>query len=115
MLYKINPLMYPDFVSIANTQQCGKVYPLSIAEGIQEGEIFTYSKEDYSNALFWAHSGFAYLSGNFNECFVEEIYALLLNKNKSNSRRFLLMTDDKFMQDYFKSKKKYLFGETVFI
>ncbi len=41
MLYKIDPLMYPDFVSIANAYKCGRVYPLSIAEGVQEGEIYT--------------------------------------------------------------------------
>lgn len=101
-MYKMNPSMYPDFVSIANAHQCGKVYPLSIAEGIQEGEIFTNSKEAYNSILFWSHSGFAYLSGKIDECFLEEIYALLLNKNNSNSKRFLLMTNDKFIQDYFK-------------
>lgn len=115
MLYKINPLIYPDFVSIANTNKCGKIYPLSIAEGFQEGDIFTNSGTNYNSVLFWAHSGFAYLSGKFNECFLEDICALLLNKNKSNSRRFLLMTNDEFIQNYFRAnenivlEKRYLF------
>lgn len=114
-MHKINPLMYPDFISIADTHKCGKVYPLSIAEGIQDGEIFTSSMKDYGNVLFWAQSGFAYLSGNTDRCFLEEIYELMLDRNKSNSRRFLLITSDEYIEDYFMSKddvileKRYLF------
>lgn len=106
MLYKIDPSKYSDFISAANAHKCGKVYPLSIAEGIQEGDIFTTSRDDYNSVLFWAHSGFAYLSGKLDECFLEDIYALLLNKNKSNPRRFLLLSDDEFTQCYFKSNEK---------
>lgn len=36
MLYNINPLRYSDFIAIADTHDCGKDYPLSIAEGIQK-------------------------------------------------------------------------------
>lgn len=115
MLYKIDLSKYSDFISAANAHKCGKVYPLSIAEGIQEGDIFTNSRADYNSVLFWAHSGFAYISGKIDKSFLEDIYALMLNKNKSNPRRFLLLTDDKFTQCYFKSnenislEKRYLF------
>ncbi len=115
MLYKVNPLMYNDFISIANAHDCSKVYPLSIAEGVQAGDIYTNSREDYNSVLFWAHSGFAYIWGDCNNCFLEEIMSLLLNKNKSNSKRFLLMTKDEMVQQYFSSnenitlEKRYLF------
>lgn len=115
MLYKINPWMYADFISIADNHNCGKVYPLSIAEGLQEGEIFTNSIEDYNNVLFWAYSGFVYLSGTVNQCFLEDVYELMIDRTKSNSKRFLLMTSDESIEDYFKSKddivmeKRYLF------
>ncbi len=115
MLHKINPRMYPDFIPLASSHPCGKVYPCSIAEGICEGEIFTNVRENYSSVLFWSHSGFAYLLGQFDEYFLEDIYALLLNKNNASVRRFLLMTNDELIRDYFKLnqnisiEKRYLF------
>lgn len=31
---------YVQYIDIANSNQCGRVYPLSVAEGIQNGDIF---------------------------------------------------------------------------
>lgn len=115
MLYKLNSLQYPNLIDNANAHDCGSVYPLSVAEGIQEGDIFTSSVQDNEKVLFWAHSGFAYLSGNIDEHFLEDIYELMLDKTKSNTKRFLLMTRNKYIQEYFESKddvieeKRYLF------
>lgn len=115
MLYKINPLKYLDFIAIADTHDCGKVYPLSIAEDIQKGDIFTSSMENYNNVLFWTYCGFAYLSGKADESFLDDIYELMLDRTKLDSGRFLLMTKDECVQEYFKSKqdviveKRYLF------
>lgn len=41
MLQKISALQYADIVNIADAHDCGSVYPLSVAEGIQKGDIFT--------------------------------------------------------------------------
>lgn len=115
MLYKINLLRYSDFIAIADTHNCGKVYPPSIAEGIKKGNIFISSMENYNNVLFWAYCGFAYLLGKADECFLEDIYEFMLDRTKLDSRRFLLMTRDEAIQEYFKSKqdviveKRYLF------
>ncbi len=115
MLYKLNSLQYPDLIDTANTHDCGSVYPLSVAEGIQEGDIFTNSVKDCEKVLFWAHSGFAYLSGNIDEYFLEDIYEVMLDRTKSNTKRFLLMTRNTYIQEYFEAKddvieeKRYLF------
>lgn len=115
MLYKINPLRYLDYIAIADTHNCGKVYPLSIAENIQKGDIFTNSMKNYNNVLFWAYCGFAYLSGKADECFLEDIYELMSDRTKLDSKRFLLITRDEYIQEYFKAKhdvileKRYLF------
>ncbi|MBD5524668.1 MAG: GNAT family N-acetyltransferase [Lachnospiraceae bacterium] len=115
MLHKLSLLQHPNLIDIANAHDCGAVYPLSVAEGMQEGDIFTDSLQDYENVLFWAHSGFAYLSGNIDEHFLEDIYELMLDRTKSNPKRFLLMTRNKYIQQYFESKddvieeKRYLF------
>lgn len=105
MLYKINPLQYPDFIAIANTHNCGKVYPCSIAEGIQKGDIFTNSMRNYNTILFWTYSGFAYLSGEVDECFLEDVFKLMVDRTKLDSRRFLLMTKNEYIQEFFKQKK----------
>lgn len=115
MLHKLNSLQYPNLIDIANALDCGSVYPLSVAEGIQEGDIFTNAVQDYDKLLFWAHSGFAYLSGNIDEPFLEDIYELMVDRTKSNTKRFLLMTRNKYIQEFFESKddviaeKRYLF------
>ena len=115
MLHKLNPLQYSDLIHIAAVHDCGAVYPLSVAEGIQEGDIFTNSVKNHEKVLFWAHSGFAYLSGNVDEQFMEDIYGFMLDRTKSNTKRFLLMTRNKYIQDYFEQKdeviveKRYLF------
>ena len=115
MLYKLNPSQYSDVIAIAAAHDCGAVYPLSIAEGIQEGDIFTNSDEGVEKVLFWAHSGFAYLSGNIDDHFMEDIYEVMSNRTKSNTRRFLLLTQNQDIQNYFKQKeniafeKRYLF------
>lgn len=116
MLYKLNSSQYPDLLDLAKTHDCGSVYPLSVAEGIQKGDIFTSSVEDYEKVLFWAHSGFAYLSGNMDECFLEELYELMLDTTKSNTKRLLLITRNQYIRDYFEAKddvieeKRYLFA-----
>lgn len=115
MLYKLNSLQYADLIDTADTHDCGSVYPLSVAEGIQEGDIFTNSVKDCKKILFWTHSGFAYLSGNVDEYFLEDIYEVMLDRTKSNTKRFLLMTRNKYIQEYFEAKddvieeKRYLF------
>ncbi|MDE5597640.1 MAG: GNAT family N-acetyltransferase [Lachnospiraceae bacterium] len=115
MLHKLDSKQYPNLIDIANAHDCGAVYPLSVAEGIQEGDIFTNSVQDYEKVLFWAHCGFAYLSGNIDEQFLKNIYEFMLDRTKSNTKRFLLMTRNKYIQQYFEAKedvieeKRYLF------
>lgn len=115
MLYQIDPLRYPEFTAIADAHDCGKVYPLSIAEGFQKGDVFTNAMENYSSILFWAACGFAYLSGKAEECFLEDVYELMLDSAKSGSRRFLIISKDEHVQKHFAVKhgaaleKRYLF------
>lgn len=120
MLHKLNSMQYPNLIDIANIHDCGSVYPLSVAEGIQEGDIFSNSVHNYEKVLFWVHIGFAYLSGNIDEYFPEDIYEFMLDRTKSNTKRFLLMTRNKYIQEYFESKddvieeKRYLFKYSGF-
>lgn len=115
-MQKIEYKRYSDFINYAADNDCGKVYPLSISQGFQYGDIFTYSANNCEAVLFWHCCGFAYLAGKINEAFLEDVFELMLNRN--NSRRFILMTDDEETENFFRSKdgvcidRRYLFEYT---
>ena len=115
MLHKLDSIQYSDLISIAGTHKCGSVYPLSVAEGIQEGDVFSDSVDTLEKVLFWTQSGFAYLFGEVDEPFLEDIYDIMLDRNKTNEKRFILMSKDEYAENYFKTKddicieKRYLF------
>ncbi len=103
-MQQIDVYEYNQFLNMADSHDCGKIYPCSIAEGIQHGEIFTDAIHDYRAVLFWHHCGFAYLAGQPDDCFLEEIYERILDRNNTNSRRFILMTKNDKIERYFASK-----------
>ncbi len=109
---------YSDFIRYAAENNCGKVYPLSVSQGFQYGDIFTYSANNCEAVLFWHYCGFAYIAGKPDEAFFEDVYKLMLNSNNTNSRRFILMTDDEETEKFFRSKcdicidRRYLFEYT---
>lgn len=83
-MQQIDVCEYNHFLNMADGHDCGKIYPCSIAEGIQHGEIFTDAIHDYRAVLFWHHCGFAYLAGQPDDCFLEEIYERILDRNNTN-------------------------------
>ncbi len=64
---RIDDLKYKDYIAWAERNYCNQVYPLSIAEGIQPGDIFVDDEKDTKSVLFWHYSGFAYISGTVSE------------------------------------------------
>lgn len=115
-MQKIEYKGYSDFIDYAADNDCGKVYPLSVSQGFQYGDIFTYSANNCETVLFWHGCGFAYLAGKPDKAFLEDVYELMLNRN--NSRRFILMTNNKDTENFFRSKdgicieRRYLFEYT---
>lgn len=110
----VNSRNYHDYISFANACNCGKVYTLSIAEGYQRGDIFADSASNPKAVLFWHYCGFAQISGEYNEGFLEEIYEMLTDKDRTQNRRFILFTDDKNIEAYFRSKDKLEISERYF-
>lgn len=102
-MIKVDPSQYFQFIGCAKANECGAVYPLSIAEGRQYGDIFTYSADNCQAVLFWHHSGFAYICGDADDSFLEEVYALMLDENKTNPRRFVLMLNDERTEAFFRA------------
>lgn len=115
MLHKLDSIQYSDLISVAGTHTCGPVYPLSVAEGIQEGEVFSNSADALEKLLFWTQCGFAYFFGETDKAFLEDIYDIMADRNKMNEKRFVLMTKNEYTEKYFKTKddvcieKRYLF------
>ena len=96
---KINESVYKEYIDAAKECAANLVYPLSIANGIQTGDIYT---DGMGSVLFWHYCGFAYISGGANPGFLEEIYQEFLVPD--TDRRFLLITDSHFIIDYYKDR-----------
>ena len=76
------------------------VYPLSITEGFQDGNVIF--SDDSKTALFWHYCGFAYLSGRVEESFLEKIYQEYFEKTLD--RRFVLITNNSKVIEFFSDK-----------
>lgn len=104
-MYKVEPKGYMNYIKCIDKSLCGIVYPRSISEKIQQGDIFTNACGSDRSVLYWHYSGFAFLSGVYNECFLESIYDLLLDKNNTNSKRFILFVNDPNVEQFFRAKE----------
>ncbi len=51
---------YSEYIEYAKECSANRVYPLSIAAGAQDGDIYAEGK---GCILFWHYCGFAYISG----------------------------------------------------
>lgn len=92
---------YHKLIGFADKNTCNRVYPLSIAEENQNGQIFVDSMDNITCALFWHQCGFAYLSGKPNVSFLSEVAALIRNEHHNNLRRFILQIDNNEWDNYF--------------
>lgn len=105
---KINESAYKEYIDAAKECTSNRVYPLSIANGIQTGDIYT---DGMGSVLFWHYCGFAYISGAVNPEFLEEIYQEFLVSD--TDRRFLLITDSHFIIDHYKDRDLLQLGRRV--
>ena len=81
---------------------------MSIAGGIQDGEIYT---DDKGCVLFWHYCGFAYISGNENPDVLEEIYQDFLTADRD--RRFLLITSSDSIKKYYSNRSMLQFDKRI--
>ena len=93
---KVDRNRYKEYIKCANECSANRVYPLSIATGTQDGDIYVDGK---GCVLFWHYCGFAYISGDVSADALEEVYRNFLVSD--TERRFLLITDSKSVSDYY--------------
>jgi RimJ/RimL family protein N-acetyltransferase len=105
IMEKVKEEYYSDFIEFAKSNTCNTVYPMAIAEGAQQGDIYTDDLEKHQYALFWHESGFAYLSGHLRPEGLDAVYALMKNESGNNPRRFVLELNDEQVARYFREKE----------
>lgn len=108
-----------DFKKIAHmikNIKVDKVYPLSILDEFQSGEVYVNDVIEPSFCLFWHYCGFAYIAGEYNEHIISEIVKFMHNPSKGHSGRLALQTeiDERLqsmilMDNNIKKKEQYLF------
>ena len=85
---KIELQQHKEYILQARAVTTDNTYPLSIVLGLQTGDI--YVSDDVEAVLFWHYCGFAYISGNPTDTFLNEVYDL----KGSGARRLFLITND---------------------
>ncbi len=117
-LRQVDKSEYSRFIDSAKSCSANRVYPMSIAEGYQEGDIYVEERahtattntrdgcavasQAASVVMFWHYCGFVYFSGSPSADLLEEVYQEFLKKKLE--RRFIIITDDEEIKDFFSSK-----------
>ena len=106
---KVNDTEYYRFSDRITDAAACTVYPMSVIEGIQSGDIY----EDGEDWLIWHTGGFAVVSDKCGTATLDFIHSLMTD---SKNRRLVLFSNDSGVREYFASKpdieigKRYFFG-----
>lgn len=106
MYNKIKPEEYNQYSRCIADMYYGAVYPYSIVEGFQHGEIFSNSR----SVLFWHYCGFAFLYGEYDNSFLDFVSDLMTNAD----RRFILFTNDTPVENYFRKIENAVIEKRMF-
>ena len=99
---KINEKEYKEYSSWARKNTANRVYPCSIIEGFQSGEVYVNDGPDVEAVLFWHYCGFGYISGHSSDAFLQDIYSEMVSSR--NGRRLVLITADDDVTAFFRSR-----------
>lgn len=121
-MYLLTEVQYPDAAKAAQGIALDRVYPLSISEKRQSGEIFADRKENPRCYLFWHTCGFGFLAGTPDQAFLGEIAARMQNPPRTahNGRLALEMENNPTLEAFFqaypaiekKEQYQFTFAET---
>lgn len=97
---KIDPAHYRDFIAAARSNSANRVYPLSIAGGVQAGDICVNDPEDAEAVLFWHFCGFGFITGMPSERFLRQLWEEI---RFARSRRMVLITHEEAVVRFFRA------------
>ncbi|MBQ9610133.1 MAG: GNAT family N-acetyltransferase [Lachnospiraceae bacterium] len=104
---KLNSSSYQSIIQKIEKIPCGTVYPFSIAEMNQYGEVY----KDGDSILIWHYCGFAFLYGVCDNVFLETIYNKFLSSFSNLSRRFILLSANPRVIEFFQNRHDIVFGQ----
>ena len=104
---KLNQTSYHSIMQQIEKTPCGTVYPLSIAEMRQYGDIY----KEGDSVLFWHYCGFAFLYGACDNLFLEAVYNMFLSSCSDLPRRFILFSANPVVIDFFRNKHDIVLGK----
>lgn len=96
---KTEPTEFRQMIPAAKAASGDAVYPLSVAEGIQSGEIYTSEHA----VLFLHQCGFAYISGQPDSAFLSDTEERMRTA-AAQQQRFLLISEDPGVCAFFAEK-----------
>ena len=106
-LQKLDKASYRSIIEKIEKTPCGTVYPLSVAERFQHGDIYT----DGDSVLLRHYCGFAYVFGPCGSSFLEEVYELFLSPNSKMTGRFVLFSAEPQTAAFFRGKQGIRLGK----
>ena len=104
---KVDETEYLRFANRVSSDTPGVVYPFSVIEGIQNGEIF----EDRGDFLIWHIGGFAFVSDKCSKMTLNFIHELMTDGNK---RRLVLFSNDSGVKEYVVGKQDIVIDKRSF-
>ncbi|MBR6102785.1 MAG: GNAT family N-acetyltransferase [Ruminococcus sp.] len=107
---KLDISCYPGIIPYIDKTSCGAVYPLSIAEARQTGDVFIKD----GSVLLHHYCGFAFIFGKCGTDFLDDVYNSFLSPESITSRRFILFTESREVRDHFLGKSNTVSGDRLF-
>ena len=100
-MIKISANNYHLYTEWAKKNTANRVFPCSITEGLQSGEIYVDDDTDTSAVFFWHYCGFGYITGKASVVFLNDIYELMA----SGGRRLVLITREEDVIAFFRDRE----------
>ena len=99
---KIDENDYKEYSSWARENTANSVYPCSITEGFQSGEVYVNDGPDVEAVFFWHYCGFGYISGHASDAFLQDVCSEMISNR--NGRRLVLITADDYVTAFFRNR-----------
>ncbi len=99
---KVSKNNYGNYISWAEENTANTVYPCSLAEGFQTGDIYVNDSVNVESVFFWHYCGFGYISGKASEIMLSDIYSEMISSH--NDRRLVLITSDDDVIAFFRDR-----------
>ena len=93
---------YKLYIPWARENTANSIYPCSIAEGLQPGDIYVNDGQNIESVFFWHYCGFGYISGEPSDRMLNDIYEKMTSSH--SERRLVLITSDDEVTAFFRDK-----------